>query len=136
MTKEKQKKIKELKIIPGEYTLPKGSSVVLGIMKLHRDAEHWNDPLKFDPDRFLPEQISKRHPYSYVPFSAGPRNCLGFKYAMMAMKVLLATVLRYYVIKKNEIQKIQDIKLKADVMLKPAVPIKIRIEKRQINFTA
>ncbi|KAF7993854.1 hypothetical protein HCN44_011123 [Aphidius gifuensis] len=114
----------------GDYTLPKGSSVVLGIMKLHRSPEHWIDPLKFNPDRFLPEET--RHPFCYIPFSAGPRNCLGFKYAMMAMKVLIATLLRHYVIKKNNIQNIQDIKLKVDLMLKPVVPIKIKIEKRQI----
>lgn len=48
----------------------------------------------------------------------------------MAMKVLLATVLRKYVIKKDKIVPIQDIKLKADAMLKPVETIKIRIEKR------
>lgn len=52
------------------------------------------------------------------------------KYAMMAMKALLATVIRKYVIKKDNALSIQDIKLKADLMLKPVEPITIRIEKR------
>ncbi|XP_046734901.1 cytochrome P450 4C1-like [Diprion similis] len=120
----------------GEHTLPAGSSVVLAILYTHRNEEFWPDPLKFDPDRFLPEEVAKRHPYCYLPFSAGPRNCLGIKYAMMAMKTLLATVLRRYIIKKDNVQPIQDIKLKADVMLKPVNPITIRIEKRTstINY--
>lgn len=115
----------------GEHTLPKGSSVVLGILKTHRSEEYWPNPLKFDPERFLPEETAKRHPYCYLPFSAGPRNCIGLKYAMMAMKTLLATVLRRYVLKKDNIAAIVDIKLKADLMLKPVDPIKLRIEKRR-----
>lgn len=55
---------------------------------------------------------------------------LGFKYAMMAMKVLIATILRKYVLIKDDITLIENIKLKVDVMLKPVDPITVRIEKR------
>lgn len=114
----------------GDHVLPGGSSVVIGILKLHRNEKHWPKALKFDPDRFLPDQVAKRHPYCFVPFSAGPRNCIGVRYAMMAMKTLIATVLRHYVLKKDRIVRIEDIKLKADVMLKPVEPICIKIERR------
>lgn len=77
-------------------TVPKGASCCVAVKLIHNDPSIWPDPEKFDPDRFLPTEISKRHPYSYIPFGAGPRNCLGYKYAMMSMKVLLATVLRAY----------------------------------------
>lgn len=119
----------------GDYTLPKGCSVVLAIIKLHRRADIWKNPLEFNPDRFLPEEIAKRHPYAFIPFSAGPRNCIGLTYAMMGMKVLIATILRRYILKKDFYVKIEDIKFKADVILKPVDLITVKIEKRNKNLT-
>ncbi|XP_046467884.2 cytochrome P450 4C1-like isoform X1 [Neodiprion pinetum] len=114
----------------GEYTLPKGSIVGIDIIKMHRSEEFWPDPFVFDPDRFLPQEIAKRHSCVYLPFSAGPRNCIGSRFAMMEMKTVLATILRRYIIKKDKITPIADIKLKSDVILKAADPIKLRIKER------
>lgn len=57
--------------------LPPETSMIFFIYDLHRDPEQFPDPHRFDPDRFLPEVVEKRHPFAYLPFSAGPRNCIG-----------------------------------------------------------
>lgn len=62
---------------PENMTIPSGVSVVVSLFELHRDPKYWKDPLKFIPERFEPEEVAKRHPYAYLPFSVGQRNCIG-----------------------------------------------------------
>lgn len=61
--------------------VPKNVDILINIWSLHRLEEHWGlDADKFNPDRFLSEKESSRHPYTFLPFSIGPRNCIGKYY--------------------------------------------------------
>ncbi|KAL6423977.1 hypothetical protein ACFW04_009718 [Cataglyphis niger] len=116
----------------GKNILPKGADVVLALGKVHRNKKYWPNPLVFDPDRFLPERLENSQSYYYMPFSNGPRNCIGMKYAMISIKVILATLIRTFVFKVDESIGIDKIKLKLEVLLSPLEPLKVKIEKR--NF--
>lgn len=78
--------------------IPKGTTFVLNIYALHRQRDIWGDKADlFNPDHFLPENVAKRHPCSYIPFSTGRRNCIGHRYAMISMKIILLKLLKSYI---------------------------------------
>ncbi|KAG5875109.1 hypothetical protein JTB14_018587 [Gonioctena quinquepunctata] len=113
----------------GDRVLVAGTSVAFCVPKVHMNEEYWPNPTKFDPDRFLPEEAEKRHPCAYLPFSYGPRNCIGLKYALMVMQSLIATVVRKYRISTPH-QNIEDIELKFNLLLKPKNGFKISLQLR------
>ena len=63
---------------------------------LHRDPDAWQDPERFDPDRFLRERERKRSPYAYKPFGHGQRACIGAQFALLEATLVLGLVLRRY----------------------------------------
>ncbi|RXG59119.1 cytochrome P450 4V2 [Armadillidium vulgare] len=118
---------RELKenIVVGEYVLPKETNAFVITYQLHRDPDQFPDPNSFKPERFLSENSVKRNPYAYVPFGAGPRNCIGQKFALMEEKVVLSTFLRKF--RVESLQKMSDLKLTGNIILRPEKETLVRI---------
>lgn len=109
--------------------VPAGTTVVVATIKLHRRPDVYPNPDKFDPDNFLPERSANRHYYAFVPFSAGPRSCVGRKYAMLKLKIILSTILRNFRVYSD--LKESDFKLQADIILKRAEGFKVKLQPRK-----
>ncbi|XP_034940513.1 cytochrome P450 4C1-like [Chelonus insularis] len=118
----------------GDYVVPSGCTAAISIINLHRSEAIWEDPLEFNPDRFLLEKNAERHPYAYIPFSAGPRNCIGLNYAMMSMKLILGSLLCKYKFKKDRIVKTKDIAISFGGLIRTVDPITVKIERRPKKF--
>ncbi|KAK7863019.1 hypothetical protein R5R35_010767 [Gryllus longicercus] len=78
------------------YTVRKGEMVWIPVHPLHVDPEHWEDPHTFDPERFSDENKHRIKPFTFIPFGAGPRSCIGSRFALMEVKVVLASILRHF----------------------------------------
>uniref|UniRef100_A0A182NMT9 Uncharacterized protein n=1 Tax=Anopheles dirus TaxID=7168 RepID=A0A182NMT9_9DIPT len=113
-----------------QTTIPRGVTVVLGIYNVQRDEKHWGPAAEvFNPDNFLPERTEQRHPYCFLPFSAGPRNCIGYRYGLMSMKVMLCHLLAAYRFSTD--LTMEQLSLKLDITLKIANKHMVRIVKRK-----
>jgi len=105
------------------YELPAGTDVFICSWLLHRHPAYWDRPDEFRPARFSPEQLAQRHRYVYLPFSAGPRHCIGESFAMAEMMIhltVLAGRLRPQPVAS------QPVELEADVNLRPRAPLYLR----------
>lgn len=76
----------------GEFDVPAGTLVCVSPYILHRDERFWKEPERFDPDRFTEERSADRPDYAYIPFSGGPRHCVGRHLAMLEAQLVLATI--------------------------------------------
>ena len=113
----------------GGQTFYKDTTIVINIFGLHRNEEYWENPLKFNPYRFMGDEFQQRNPYCYIPFSAGPRNCIGQKFALLEVKICL-----YYVLKTFNLTSIQaenEIELCTDMITLSRNGVLIKFERRE-----
>lgn len=79
----------------GEWIIPRGCSIIVGIAQIHEDRNVFPDPERFDPQRYLGTKPSS---FAWIPFGGGTRRCVGATFANMEMDVVLRTVLRHFTI--------------------------------------
>uniref|UniRef100_A0A665T932 unspecific monooxygenase n=1 Tax=Echeneis naucrates TaxID=173247 RepID=A0A665T932_ECHNA len=110
-------------------TIPKGTATVIPVYTLHRDPALWPEPEIFKPERFSKENKDNIDPYAFLPFGAGPRNCIGMRFALLMMKLAIVEVLQNFSIvtcKETDIPMV----LANDGFTIPKNPIKLKLEPR------
>ncbi|CAN7942571.1 unnamed protein product, partial [Ixodes hexagonus] len=114
-------------IIDG-HTIPRGVTCFVNIFSLHRNPNSFSDPESYIPERFMSQELMNRHPFSYLPFSGGPKNCLGQRFAMLELKLILAKVLLMYNIEST--WPLEKLKITYEVVLKARGGLRVHIRRR------
>jgi len=78
------------------YDIPAGTNIFFAPYYLHRHPDFWDEPEAFKPDRFAPEEVKKRHKFAFIPFSAGPRRCIGDYFSIVEMQIHLGTMAKKF----------------------------------------
>ncbi|XP_037050461.1 probable cytochrome P450 313a4 [Bradysia coprophila] len=114
----------------GKHTVPEGTELIVSIFHLHRNTAIYGETADtFDPDHFLPEVARDRHPYSFVPFSAGMRNCIGMKYGHIVVRMFVAWIVRNYRFTTN--LKMEELTFRMNITMKLAQGHMVQVHKRE-----
>ncbi|XP_074060412.1 ultra-long-chain fatty acid omega-hydroxylase isoform X2 [Macrotis lagotis] len=111
--------------LPDGRIIPKGTICLVSIYGTHHNPSVWPDSKVFNPYRFDPENPQQRSPLAYIPFSAGPRNCIGQSFAMSEMKVVVAlTLLRF----RLTVDRTKKVRRKPELILRTESGIWLNVE--------
>ncbi|CAF4959244.1 unnamed protein product [Pieris macdunnoughi] len=113
--------------LPSGIILPRETTIVVSIWGMNRDPKQWGPTAEcFDPDRFSDKQTA-----TYASFSLGPRNCIGYKYALQSVKIAVASIIRRYkVVGEPEKGSVPTIESTFSIMMRAKDDYKIALEKR------
>lgn len=111
--------------------IPKGTTLGVAIAVLHYNPAYWDEPFTFNPDRFKSEKFINRHPYSYVPFSAGPRNCIGQRFAILEEKIMLYHVLLNFDL--NSVQSVEEVRVCYEIIQKSENGLLVELKRRKLG---
>uniref|UniRef100_A0A3Q2QAZ5 Thromboxane-A synthase n=1 Tax=Fundulus heteroclitus TaxID=8078 RepID=A0A3Q2QAZ5_FUNHE len=115
-------------VVNGQF-LPKGATLEIPAGFLHYDPDHWPEPDKFIPERFTAEAKESRHPFVYLPFGAGPRNCVGMRLAQLEIRMALVHLFQRFSIQACSETKVP-LELKSSSTLGPKDGIYVKITRR------
>jgi cytochrome P450 family 3 subfamily A len=123
----------DYKLSRSGITVPAGMTVSIPIYAIHRDPRNFEDPDNFVPERFMStgdeEGSILRHPWCFLPFGGGPRNCLGIRLAILEAKLCIAQLLRRYRFHVEPGSRLEHV---SDQILVSPVRAPIRLEKRKV----
>jgi cytochrome P450 len=111
----------------GDYFLPAKTTVLISQFITHRDSRYFPDPLRFDPERFTPEAKAQRMKFTYFPFGAGVRQCIGESFAWMEGILILATLAQKWKLKLVPGHRVEPQPL---ITLRPKYGMVMDLEKR------
>ncbi len=111
----------------GEYEIPTGAHFFFSQYVMHRSPEHFPDPLRFDPDRFTPEQKATRDKFVYFPFGGGGRQCIGESFAWMEGILVIATIVQRWTMRYAGTRPPVP---KAKITLRPDGPVPMQLTPR------
>lgn len=110
-------------------TIPKGALIVFNIEKIHRQRRNWGPRAnEFYPEHFSPENTANMHPYKFLAFSGGNRNCIGARFAMTSVKFILIYLLRRFQFSTD--LRMEDIKTVMNVVRKVTNENPLRCKRR------
>ncbi|GMS92663.1 hypothetical protein PENTCL1PPCAC_14838, partial [Pristionchus entomophagus] len=112
----------------GEFLLPRRANLFVSPFLLHRNESIYPNASQYDPDNFLPERVAARHAYDFVPFSAGPRNCIGQKFAQFEVNIVMSWLLRRFRFESDE--PLESQKFATEVTLRPVNGINVFVHRR------
>ena len=110
--------------------IPKGADFFIPIMALHHDSRHWDKPEVFNPERF--SSGSKVKSFSYLPFMAGPRSCIGKNFAMLEAKMIISRVVQEFDI-ENPYPEVTDVETDGLITARPLDGVKLKLHPRFIS---
>ena len=117
----------------GGVRIPAGSTLSINQWVVHRDGDIYDDPESFRPERWTDEMEAALPRLGYFPFSAGPRRCIGDRFAMLEAKLVLATILQEF---RLELVEPAELDLLASITSRPKDPVRMRIHERTEAVTS
>jgi cytochrome P450 len=111
----------------GEYEVPAGTNVIINTYGMHRHPKYWENPEAFRPERMLCDEAWDPARFAYLPFGAGPRSCIGARFAVNEMQLVISQFVRAFAIEPGP-----DVRPAPRLNLEPVRPIYLRFIPRAV----
>lgn len=112
-------------------TIPAETRLAIPIHLLHRHPKYWKEPESFQPERWLGKEHPSSHKQAFMPFSNGPRNCIGYQFAETEVKLLMAHLIRHFLFRLAPSQRDTDFIFTLSITMKTNPKLKIITQNRE-----